>query len=100
MKITWTQFKKILSFYLLSSYSQGLFSETILLRKSVKRKNRKSDKLSMVFEEKDAKEPEVFSKKEILKVSYKDLTQNEINQLLKESGSAQVVDVSPGAPVL
>lgn len=103
MKITWTQFKN--NIVILSSIlflSQGIFSETILLRNGSVKKGRivSQDKLSMVFEEKDAKEPEVFSKKEILKVSYKDLTQNEINQILKESGSAQVVDVSPGAPVL
>ena len=103
MKNNWNYFNNGIVFVvLLFFFSLNLFSETIILRNGNVKKGRivSQDKLSMVFEEKDAKEPEVFSKKEILKISYKDLTQAEINQLLKESGSGDVLDVSPGAPVL
>ncbi len=103
MKYNLNYSKKSIAFIVfLFLFSQSLFSETIILRNGSVKKGRivSQDKLTMVFEEKDAKEPEVFSKKEIVKVSYKDLTQAEINQILKETGGAEVVDVSPGAPVL
>lgn len=103
MKHSWNYFNNGIVFVVfLFFFSLNLFSETIILRNGNVKKGRivSQDKLSMVFEEKDAKEPEVFSKKEILKISYKDLTQAEINQLLKESGGGDVLDVSPGAPVL
>jgi hypothetical protein len=103
MKYNWNYFKKGIAFTVfLFFFSQSLLSETIILRNGSVKKGRivSQDKLTMVFEEKDAKEPEVFSKKEIVKVSYKDLTQAEINQILKETGGAEAVDVSPGAPVL
>lgn len=41
-----------------------------------------------------------FSPKEILKISYKDLTQTEINQILKDSGGPEVLDVSPATPMI
>ena len=80
--------KRTLFFAVFLLFCQTLFSETIILRNGNVKKGRivSQDKLSLVFEEKEGAEQEVFSKKEILKVSYKDLTQAEINQILKESG--------------
>ncbi|MBK6606289.1 MAG: hypothetical protein IPG24_12615 [Leptospiraceae bacterium] len=86
MKNNWNYFNNgIVFFVFLFFFSLNLFSETIILRNGNVKKGRivSQDKLSMVFEEKDAKEPESFLQKEILKISYKDLTQAEINQLLK-----------------
>ncbi|MBP7279983.1 MAG: hypothetical protein KBA66_00300 [Leptospiraceae bacterium] len=93
--------KRTLFFAVFLLFCQTLFSETIILRNGNVKKGRivSQDKLSLVFEEKEGAEQEVFSKKEILKVSYKDLTQAEINQILKESGGPELVNVSPGSPV-
>jgi len=93
---------KIFLYLFILLLSSAVFSETIIMRNGNVKKGRivSQDKFSIVFEEKDAKDPEVFSKKEVLKVSYKDLTQQEINQILKENGGAEMVDVSPGTPVL
>lgn len=95
-------YKIYFSVFLILILTSELFSETIIMRNGNVKKGRivSQDKLSIVFEEKDAKDPEVFSKKEVLKVSYKDLTQQEINQILKENGGVEMVDVSPAAPVL
>ena len=78
--------KSSLFFILFFLISNTVFSETIVLRNGNVKKGKivSQDKLSLVFEEKADADPEVFSKKEILKISYKDLTQTEINQILKD----------------
>ncbi len=94
--------KSSLFFILFFLISNTVFSETIVLRNGNVKKGKivSQDKLSLVFEEKADADPEVFSKKEILKISYKDLTQTEINQILKDSGGPEVLDVSPATPMI
>lgn len=90
---------KILFFLLLSF---NLLPETIIFRNGAVKKGTiiSQDKVSLALEEKPGSPPNIYSKKEILKISQNDLTKDEIKKAIQESGEADILkDVTPSVPV-
>lgn len=87
-------------FFLLVSFN--LFSETIIFRNGAIKKGIiiSQDKISLALEEKAGSPPNIYSKKEILKISQNDLSKDEIKKAIQESGETELLkDVTPSVPV-
>ncbi len=90
---------KILFFLLLCF---DLLPETIIFRNGAIKKGTiiSQDKTSLALEEKPGSPPNIYSKKEILKISQNDLNKDEIKKAIQESGESDLLkDVTPSVPV-
>jgi TM2 domain-containing membrane protein YozV len=93
---------KLLFVFYLTLFS-FLSAETVIFRNGNVKKGKilSQDKLTIVFEEKEGEPPLIYSKKEILKISVKDLSRDEINKTIAEAGGADLLqDVTPSVPVV